>query len=51
MGRRPISRNNILHNVKMIIGATYFAPSSVKRGNLHEDKVKFDQVNNAASEV
>ena len=48
MGKRPICRNKILHNVKRIIGAAYFAPSSVKRGNLHEDKVNFDQVNNVA---
>ena len=48
MGKRPMSRNKILHNVKMIIRAAYFSHSSVKRGNLHEDKVKFDQVNSAA---
>ena len=48
MGKMLISRNNILHNVKRIIGAAYFTPSSVKRGNFHEDKVKFDQVNNDA---
>ena len=33
MSKRPTSRNNILHNVKRIIGVAYFAPSSVKRGN------------------
>ena len=48
MGKRPMSRNKILHYVKRIIGAAYFAPFSVKRGNLHEDKVKFDQVNSVA---
>ena len=48
MGKIPMSRNKILHNVKRIIGAAYFAPSSVKRGNLHKGKVKFDQVNSAA---
>ena len=51
MGKMPMSRNKILYNVKWIIGAAYFSPSSVKRGNLHEDKVKFDQVNNTAEEV
>ena len=48
MGKRPMSRNNILHSVKRIIGEDYFAPSSVKRGNLHEGKVKFFQVNSTA---
>ena len=48
MGKRPMSRNKIPHSVKGIIGASYFAPSSVKRGNFHQDKVKFDQVNSAA---
>ena len=48
MGKIPMSRNKILHSVKRINGAAYFAPSNVKRGNLHEDKVKFDQVDIAA---
>ena len=30
MGKRPMSRNKILHNVKRINGAAYFSPSSVK---------------------
>ena len=47
MGKRPMSRNQIPHIMKGIIGAAYFLPSSVKRDNLHEDKVKFDQVNSA----
>ena len=48
MGKRPMSRNKILHNVRRIIGVAYFAPSSMKKGNLQEGKVKFDQVNNTA---
>ena len=48
MGKNPMSRNKMLHNVKRIIGAVYFAPSSVKRGNFHQGKVKFDQVKSAA---
>ena len=45
--RSPMSRNKIPHSVKGIIRvATFFTLKSGK-GKMHEDKVKFDQVNSA----
>ena len=48
MGKRPISRNKIPHIVKGIKGETLFCTFQCEKGQMHEDKVKFDQVNSTA---
>ena len=48
MGKRPKSRNKIPHSVKGIFGVALFFTSQCEKGQLHEDKVKFDQVNSVA---
>ena len=45
-----MSRNKIPHNVKWIIRVATFFTLKCEKGQMHEDKVKFDQVNNAAME-
>ena len=44
----PMSRNKTPHNVKGIIIIAIFFTLKCEKGQLHEDKVKFDQVNSAA---
>ena len=48
MGKRPMSRNKTPHSVKGINVATLFFTFQCEKGKMHEDKVKFDQVNSAA---
>ena len=43
-----MSRNKIPHNVKRIIRITIFCTLKCEKGKMHEDKVRFDQVNNVA---
>ena len=50
MGKRPMSRNQIPHSVKGIIRVALFFTFQCEKGRIHEDKVKFDQVNNVAKE-
>ena len=38
--------NKIPHNVKWIIILALFFTLKCEKGKMHEDKVKFDQVNN-----
>ena len=40
--------NKIPHDVKMIIIVASFCTLKCEKGQMHEDKVLFDQVNNAA---
>ena len=44
---KPMSRNKIPHSMKGIIKVAIFFTLKCERGKMHEDKVKFDQVNNA----
>ena len=51
--REPIlieDMNKIPHNVKGIIKLALFFTLKCEKGQMHEDKVKFDQVNSAAIE-
>ena len=41
-----MSRNKIPHSVKGIIRVAIFYTLGCEKGQMHEDKVKFDQVNN-----
>ena len=50
MGEDTMSRNKIPHSVKGIIREALFCTFQCEKGQRHEDKVKFDQVNNAAKE-
>ena len=45
-----MSRNKIPHSVKGIIRVALFCTLKCKKGEMHEDKVKFDQVNSIAIE-
>ena len=45
-----MSRNKIPHSVKGIIKVALFCTLKCEKGQMHEDKVKFDQVNNVAME-
>ena len=47
---RPMSRNKIPHSVKGIIILVMLCTLRCEKGKMHEDKVKFDQVNSAAME-
>ena len=40
--------NKIPHNVKGIIRVALFCTLKCEKGQMHEDKVRFDQVNNVA---
>ena len=40
--------NKIPHNVKWIIIIPSFCTHKCEKGQMHEDKVRFDHVNNAA---
>ena len=41
--------NKIPHNVKGIIRAALFCTLKCEKGQMHEDKVRLDQVNNVAT--
>ena len=43
-----MSRNKIPHSAKGIIRVATFFTLKCGKGKMHEDKVKFDQVNSAA---
>ena len=43
-----MSRNKIPHSVKGINGVALFCTFQCEKGEIHEDKVNFDQVNSAA---
>ena len=43
-----MSRNKIPHSVKWIIIVALFFTLKCEKGKIHEDKVKFDQVNSVA---
>ena len=45
-----MGRNKIHHSVKGIIRVARFFTLRCEKGQMHEDKVKFDQVNNTAME-
>ena len=43
-----MNRNKIPHSVKGIIKVALFFTLKCEKGQMHEDKVKFDQVNTVA---
>ena len=51
MGKGTIEdMNKIPHNVKGIIIVALFCTLKCEKGKMHEDKVRFDQVNSAVIE-
>ena len=50
MGEDAHSRNKIPHSVKGIIRVAIFCTFQCEKGQIDEDKVMFDQVNNATKE-